>query len=342
MQLLLGLMLSFLFFFMMAPFLIPILLGAMIALLCYPTFKRLNHKLPPPVSAGVVTAGVTTGVLVPVVFMLVKGSYQVLNALKKAKFPTAEEHSGVLAYPTVRSVIAWISRFSPMDREWLQGQLLDLIQSVVSHISAWVGNFLASMPNLILVFFIMTISFYFFLLDGSRFLKFLSTLSPLGEQRSGQLYHAFENSCRGVVMGLFSSAAIQGVLILLFFSITGVPNAILFGTIGIFMGMVPVVGTAPVTLGGILYLFSLGHQWGAIVLIVGAVVIAAIDNIVRSWILKGASEMHPLLALISALGATAWLGPPGIFLGPIIAAVFLSFLSILSVELNDGQKLTGP
>jgi len=341
MQLLLGLLLAGLFFFMMSPFLVPILLGAMIALLCYPTFTRLNRKLPPSLSAAVVTGTVTTGVIVPVVFMLVKGSHQVLVGLKGLKLPAAGSGDAVLAHPAVRKLIAAVSRFAPIDRAWLQDQAIALFESIVSVVSTWVGTFLASMPNLVLIFFIMIISFYFFLLDGNRFLNFLSTLSPLGKGKSSELYNAFESSCRGVVLGLFASAVIQGVLILLFFALTRVPNAVLFGSIGIFMGMVPVVGTAPVTLGGIVYLFLAGERLGAIVLILGAVGIATIDNVVRSWILKGASEMHPLLALISALGATAWMGPPGIFLGPIIAAVFLSFLNILSREMRENQKSTG-
>ncbi len=341
MQLLLGLLLASLFFFMMSPFLVPILLGAMIALLCYPTYTRLNTKLPPTLSAAVVTAAVTTGVLVPVGFMLVKGSHQVLVTLKGLKLPAAGSGDEVLAHPAVRKLIASVSRFAPIDREWLQDQAISLFEAVISVVSTWVGTFLAGMPSLVLIFFIMTISFYFFLLDGDRFLRFLSTLSPMGKAKSSELYKAFESSCRGVVLGLFASAVIQGLLILIFFALTRVPNAVLFGSIGIFMGMVPVVGTAPVTLGGIVYLFFGGHPLGALVLILGALGIATIDNVVRSWILKGASEMHPLLALISALGATAWMGPPGIFLGPIIAAVFLSFLNILSREMRETQKVTG-
>lgn len=339
MQLLLGLGLTFLFFFMMSPFLIPILLGAMIALLCYPTFLRVARRLPPWAAASAVTLAVTAGVIVPVVFMLVKGSHQISTSLKKMKLPNTSGDE-LLAHPEVRKIISTISRWVPFDREWLHNQAIDLAESIITHISSWVGAFLAGMPSLVLIFFIMIVSFYFFLLDGARFLNFLSTLSPLGREKSSQLFHAFESSCRGVVFGLFASAGIQGLLILIFFALTRVPNAILFGTLGIFMGMVPVVGTAPVTFGGIAYLFFTGQTLGAIILILGAVGIATIDNVVRSWILKGASEMHPLLALVSALGATVWMGPPGIFLGPIIAAVFLSFLNILSSELSD-KTVTG-
>jgi predicted PurR-regulated permease PerM len=94
------------------------------------------------------------------------------------------------------------------------------------------------------------------------------------------------------------------------------------------MAFVPVVGTVPVSAGASLYLFFNGHIGWGIVMSVGAILATISDNIVRPWVLKGASQLHPMLALISAFGAIQLLGPTGIFLGPVIAAVFVAFLKI--------------
>ena len=74
---------------------------------------------------------------------------------------------------------------------------------------------------------------------------------------------------------------------------------------------------------------------GTIVMILGAIVVSGVDNVVRSLVMKGQSEMHPMLALVSALGATNLVGFSGIFLGPVIAAVFLGFLKILALEFRQ-------
>jgi predicted PurR-regulated permease PerM len=58
--------------------------------------------------------------------------------------------------------------------------------------------------------------------------------------------------------------------------------------------------------------------------------------------MKGQAEMHPLLALVSALGAVSWMGATGIFLGPIIAAVFVTFLKIVSRELASTPRSDVP
>lgn len=340
MQLLFGLGLTFLFFYMMAPFVLPILLGMITALLCYPVFALVKQKLPKPLAAFAVTFAVTLGILVPLIFMLISASQQLVQWIGRLRVPKSGGMESLLSSPVTRKALAVVSRFTPIDRSWLEGQLLGIFQSIVENVSRVVANFLSGVPALLLAFFVVVISIYFFLVDGTRFLKFLSTLSPLGPDRSQDLYMTFQKSCRGVVLGLFSSALVQGFLILVFFLATGVPNAMLMAVFGVVMGMVPVVGTAPITIGAVIYLFAYGFKAAGIVMTVGFVVIATVDNVVRSLILKGSSEMHPLLALVSAFGATNLMGPPGIFLGPIIAAVFVSFLRILSLEIRRENILT--
>ncbi len=55
---------------------------------------------------------------------------------------------------------------------------------------------------------------------------------------------------------------------------------------------------------------------------------ASIDNVVRPWILKGRNEMHPFVALLSIIGGIETFGVPGVFLGPIIAALLITLLQI--------------
>jgi predicted PurR-regulated permease PerM len=55
--------------------------------------------------------------------------------------------------------------------------------------------------------------------------------------------------------------------------------------------------------------------------------------------MKENAQMHPFLALVSVFGAIHLLGPTGIFLGPIIAAVFVSFLKIVIGELRREHLL---
>ncbi|NBY20377.1 AI-2E family transporter [bacterium] len=163
----------------------------------------------------------------------------------------------------------------------------------------------------------------------------------MGLERSVQLYQAFETSCRGVVLGLFASAIAQAIIMTVLFAITGLPNAILIGAMTVVAGMIPLVGSAPIWIGATIYL-AINGSWGNFsIMLIGGIIVATIDNIIRPMIMKDHAQMHPMLALISVLGAVNLMGPTGIFLGPIIAAVFVSFLKILSLELRRDKIKQG-
>jgi predicted PurR-regulated permease PerM len=62
------------------------------------------------------------------------------------------------------------------------------------------------------------------------------------------------------------------------------------------------------------------------------VVVSTVDNLVRAAVLKGAADLHPLLAFLAAFGGLQVFGFLGIFLGPILAVLFLVTLELLAGE----------
>lgn len=342
-QLLLGLGLTLLFFYMMAPFLVAILLGAVTTIVVYPLFAFFEKRMPRALSAFLVTSAMAIGILGPLIFMLYSGAYRLLQVIGRLKLPKDGSVDGLLHHPMVNRTLEMISRLTPVDHEWLHGQLISIMQSIVEKLSILIAGFIGGMPALLMAFLIVILSVYFFLVDGARFLRFLSSLSPLKESRSQELYSSFEKSCRGVVLGLFASSATQALLMSIFFTITSLPDPLFIAGMTFVMGMVPVVGSAPLWIGAVVFLVLKGNTAMAIVMLVGGILVSTADNIVRPIIMKGHAEMHPLLALVSVFGAVNLLGGTGIFLGPIIAAVFVSFLKILSLEIRrENMGLVSP
>ncbi len=316
---------------MMAPFIVAILLGAVTAIICYPVYAKLLKSLKPPFAALAVTGSLTVGILCPVFFVVYTSAYRLLQLIKRLQLDKGEGLQ-FISDPWIQSLTENLSFILPMDREWLKGQFLDLVQNTVEKSSQVIGSALSGMPGLMIGFVVIMLSLYFCLLDGERLLKFALKLSPTSPEKAGALYHAFEGSCRGVIIGLFLSAGAQGFLILLFFLITHLPDPLLFGAIGMGMGMVPIVGTVPIWATATLYLFGQKAIALGILMLIGGFIISISDNVIRAWFLHGTSKMHPFLALVSVMGALNLVGPAGIFLGPIIAAVFVSFLRLLSSE----------
>ncbi|MEZ4749867.1 MAG: AI-2E family transporter [Bdellovibrionota bacterium] len=244
----------------------------------------------------------------------------------------------MLEWPWVASVLNFVSDYMPVDAEWMHKQGIAILQSSSAKLYRALTNSLAHTPDLMIGGFVVALSLFFMLRDGKRFLKFLSELSPLPASRSHELYQTFESTCRAVVVGMFAAAGAQGLLITIFFAITGMPSPLLYGLLAVGMGMIPIVGNAPIWIGALIYLAVHGLYFKAALMLLGGILIGFSDNLVRTWVMEGQSDMHPFLALVSVFGALNLIGAPGIFLGPVIAAVFVAFLKMLAQEIRTTPK----
>ena len=334
-QLALGLALAVLFFFMLAPFMVPLFLAAVFAILCYPLFSRLKAHMPPWAAGITLTFGLLAGILGPLITLVIGGTHQLIGFLSRIKLPQeGDAPESLLSHPFLKNFFKAIENFMPSDKEWVKDQALNLIHTVLQKISALLAGTLSSVPTIALGAAIVVLSFYFFLVDGPKLLRFLENLSPMKHEKTEELFFTFQGSCRGVVLGLFASALAQGFLVFLFALFTGVPHALVWGIVTMVLSFVPLFGSTPIGVGLTLYLFSTGHPVAGFFMGLGAIIVGLSDNVIRPWVMKGESEMHPLLALVSVFGALNLFGAAGIFLGPIIAAVFVSFLRIVVLELK--------
>jgi predicted PurR-regulated permease PerM len=138
--------------------------------------------------------------------------------------------------------------------------------------------------------------------------------------------------CRSVILATVISGAAQAVIFVVACVACGVDNALLLGFLVLLASFVPLIGSAPITFGTAIHQFILGHQTVGILLVLVAIIVATVDNFIRPMVLKGAGNLHPLLAFIAAFGGLQTFGFLGVFLGPIIAGLF-----VVTVE-----NLTGP
>jgi len=326
---------------MMAPFVLPILLGAVAAILVFPIYRFLHRVFSSKTSSLLVTVFVTSGVLLPVALIFYTSTYKLMALVTRLRLlRTGQTIEELAENPLIRRVIQLMERLIPLNREFVKEQSLSFLALLVEKLSAVVASFIGGMPSMVVAGAVTILSTFFFLMDGGHFLRFLGKLSPLKPEKTEELYHAFEKSCRGVVLGLFISALVQSLMMGLLFFITQLPNPVFIALITLIAGMIPFVGAAPIWIGATIYLFGQNNPLGGTIMLIGGLAVSLADNVVRPWVMKDHAQMHPFLALVSVFGAIHLLGPTGIFLGPIIAAVFVSFLKILIGELRREWVLT--
>ncbi len=199
-----------------------------------------------------------------------------------------------------------------------------------------VGNFLlkgfvaiaTAIPVYIFYFIFILIVFYFGLKDGSAFIRKVREFIPLPEDSKDRVLRRFVQVIRGVFLGVIGTALFQSFMALLGYMIFGVTDALLLGLFTFFAAL---LGVAP-----IVYLFAVafvgwtGSIWQAVFLLVWcAILVSTLDNYIRPLLIGKETGLHPLFVFIFLLGGLIRFGFTGIFLGPLILALFITFAEII-------------
>src|SRR5690606_23654051 len=124
------------------------------------------------------------------------------------------------------------------------------------------------------------------------------------------------------------SAFVQAVLAGIGFRVAGVQSVFLLSLLTFLFAIIPFVGSASVWVPVTLWLYFIDQRvWAAVLLFLyGALVVSLADNVVKTVVLHGRAQLHPLLALLSVLGGVQAMGPIGILVGPMIVVYLQALL----------------
>jgi predicted PurR-regulated permease PerM len=325
------------FFYIASPLLFPIVMGAVIAVLFYPLLVRLEEKrISTSVASGLLTFAITVIFILPtsfLVFFTVKAALQQLQALKASQVhgEGTAFFDSVLDSSRVQGFMKWVTDYLPLTVEELNSTFREWAGSVGTKITDFLGGVISYLPGLTMALIVMVVSIYFWLVDGRKLLYFVRRHSIFSVQQTEKLIRTLEGICRSVILASLLAGGAQALVEVTACALTGTPNAVLVGLCVFIASFIPIVGASPVTLGvGLEQLFEPGRQTQGIILIVCGFVIMGIDNMVRPLFLRGSANLHPLLAFVAALGGLQMLGFLGVFLGPILAALFVATIQVVS------------
>lgn len=198
------------------------------------------------------------------------------------------------------------------------------------------GNIFSGAVEVVIGFILIIITMYFLFKDGAEFKKWLVNLSPLDDAYDETIFRQLRTMINSVVVGALAVALIQGTLVGLGFFFVGIPNVTLWGTVAAFAALLPGLGTALVTVPGIIYLFFTDQFIAAIVLAVwSGVLVGLVDNFLVPYFYSRGNRIHPLMILLSVFGGLAFFGPVGFLVGPIVLSVFLTLVKIYQMMLQD-------
>jgi predicted PurR-regulated permease PerM len=127
--------------------------------------------------------------------------------------------------------------------------------------------------------------------------------------------------------------------------IFGVSSPLIWGIVMAFAALVPFIGTGVIWLPPALIKLvngiannNTGQIIGGILFILyGIIIISSLDNILRPKIIGNKAKVHPVLILVGVLGGLYMLGFIGIIVGPMILALFSTFIQAYEKDKNGSK-----
>lgn len=310
---------------MVGPYLLSLFLGGTQAMLAYPVYHWLRERAwGPRLAASAVTALMLLLVVAPLAgfsFLAVKQGIVIGQEMADLKEFSPKALTAVLSRSNlVQTVIG--------DPGEVKTRLTSAIQAAGQLTTAAVLRVGKGIPEFLLQLSLAMIAFFFFLLDGERFTEWILGLGIFDRGVQKQMVESFRDTTVSAVLAGLAAAASQSVLIVIGFLVLGVPGAFLAGGLTFIFAWIPVLGSMPASLAGLLYLYMQGSSIKMALMLALALGAGVVDNLIPPLVLNGRADMHPLVGLIAIIGGLQMFGILGVFIGPILAAMLIALLRI--------------
>ncbi len=341
--LLLTLGISVLFLAVIRGFLMSVLLAAIFAGMAHPLYtwvlRRLGGR---PAWASAATMVILLTVIgLPLIAFLSIVAGQALE-LSEAAGPWIQmqmsgtgELKGALDRITVLENHPFLQRLLPKS-EILLSRAAEVVSGAGAFLLGSLGGITRGTLSFVLHLFVMLYAMFFFLKDGPALLSRILYYSPLTPEDEERLVSRFVSVARATLKGSLLIGLLQGFLAGMGFLVVGVPGAAFWGAVMVVAAMIPLVGAGLVWVPAVLYLAIAGHVGPAFGLLAWcALVVSTVDNILRPRLVGRDTRISDLLILLSTLGGIALFGVPGVVVGPIVAALFVTVWHLYGEAFRD-------
>jgi predicted PurR-regulated permease PerM len=337
------------FYHVIAPFLMPLFLAGVLAILCQPIYRRFLvwTKNRTPLAAGLTTIVVLATVLVPLTVGTIAAAKE-LYAQAQTRLKGSDWNELVRFVENsapfeslVRHYEGWTGE--QVDREELQGEIqskiregsVELARKTLGYAGSTI-KLVGGAVSLLVASLTFVIAFYYFLADGPTLIDATEKLIPVHRDYIRHLLAQFNQAVRAVVTATFAAALAQGIATGIGMQIAGFQHFFIVTILSTLTALVPVLGTWLIWGPFVLWLgFHEGH-WGmaTFLALYGAVFVGLLDNVIRAYVLHSNVKLHPLLAFVCVLGGIEVMGLWGVFIGPIVASCLHALVKIFNTELK--------
>ncbi len=330
-------------FLIIKPLINVFLWSLILSYLFYPIYQFLNRRIRKPSVSSALTVIIMILIVTVPLFMIVRGiSEEAFTFYTKARSEIADGSISLTALTS--SCVAHPSTLCDgiifLDK-WVKTLLPDeLMKQVTSYmLSASLNTAIAFILHLPSLLFHIAIAFFitFFLIrDWEKLKESIYEFMPFKSTDMEKILHRINSTTHSILFAFILVAFIQAILGMVGFWIVGLPSPIILGALMGFFALIPIVGTGIVWVPASLFLIGKGvfldtqlYLYQGIGLFVyGALFISTLDNFLRPKLAGDAAKIHPVVIIAGVIGGTKLLGFIGIFVGPVILSLLITFISL--------------
>jgi len=319
-----------------APFLTSGFWAFIVTFAFFPLYERLERSLKGnrTVSAFLMTFVIFAAIVVPLTYLILHWSGTAVDFYSSAKeFASSGKWNQFVDYLRGTALARYIELRAPQFNFLLGDRLTNFLLEV----SKRIGNFTATnlavfTKNLVLFFlhFLLMIGFIFlFFRNGRAIYQFVFDVIPMPEENKKSVVATLNNTFTAIIRGQFLTSLVQSIIAGLVFYFLGIKLYIFFGVLTFVASMIPLLGASIVWAPIAAYLFIVGdYSRGIVLLLAGFFGISLIDNFLKPLFIGGGTQMSVFLIFLGILGGVQAYGISGIFIGPVVLAVFFALVKI--------------
>jgi len=200
----------------------------------------------------------------------------------------------------------------------------------------WVSGLTLGTANFIFMSFVVLYSMYFLQMDGPRLIERILYYLPLKTSDERVMLEKFTSVTRATLKGTLLIGMLQGGLAGIAFAVAGIDNAVFWGTVMAVLSVIPNVGAALVWMPAVAILVTQGEVVTGVMLgLFCGLIVGSLDNVLRPVLVGKDTKMHELMIFFSTLGGILMFGLSGLFIGPLIASLFISIWEMYGVEFAE-------
>lgn len=311
-------------FWILKPFLLPLVWAAMIAVATWPLLLGVQRRLYNRRSLAVLVMSV--GLLVVLILPLALSVVTILENIDAIKgwvrtfgaagLPLPPSWLGTLPLIGERLTTAW-TQAAAAGPEGLSAQLVPYANKMLT----WFVNNAGGL-GLIFAQFLLTLVLTAILYAKGEpaaggVLRFFRRVA--GEQGEQAVLLA-GRAIRAVALGIVVTALIQSLCGGLGLWVAGIPGVAVLTAV-MFLLAIAQIGVVPVLAAAVGWLFWKGTTLWAVLLLVWTVLVGSVDNVIRPILIKKGADLPLLLILAGVIGGLIAFGIIGLFVGPVVLAV---------------------